>query len=115
MTKLADNRQALLEDIRLRYEQGKLSREEAMDSLGKEMAKELQNPYEALDDDWLDVCQQMMDVLGPQQNGLWPDHRQQNWEAIEAGMRRYRLRRRGWRIALAAACILLAAACWLWR
>lgn len=103
---LSEAKRKELERIEHQYREGDLSQEQAMAWLLHAVEQEIQKPYAEIDDAWIDACEQLMNSLEQPQE--WPDHRQENWEGIQAGMRKARRAVRvrvAARAAWAAACL----------
>lgn len=96
-----------LQQVQQAYQQGMLSQAQVMAWLMQAIEIELQKPDEEVDDTWIDACEQYMDLMElPSQ---WPNHRQENWAAIQASIKKATYTERfhlNWRIACAAACFI---------
>lgn len=105
---VSEARRKELERIEHQYREGDIAQEQAMAWLLQAIEQEIQKPDAEIDDAWIDACEHLMDSIEQPQE--WPDHRQENWAVIQAGMRKARrdMRiRQAVRVACVAACLML--------
>lgn len=108
MATLSEARRNALDHVEYQYREGELTQEQAMAWLLQAIKQEIQKPDAEIDDAWIDACEQLMDSIEQPQE--WPDHRQENWAAIQTGMRKARRDariRQAVRVACVAACLML--------
>lgn len=105
---LSEAKRRKLEHIEHQYREGDITQEQAVAWLLQAIEQEIQKPDAEIDDAWIDACEQLMDSIEQPQE--WPDHRQENWAVIQAGMRKARRDtriRQAVRVACVAACLVL--------
>ena len=107
---LSKAQQDKLDELRRQLAEGELTRAEAADLLETEIYAALGTPDQPADNAWLDACSDMMAEMDAEQSTAWPDHQQQNWEAIRKVIRKEEHRRRfPWKqlVAVAASIVLV--------
>lgn len=107
---LSKTQQDKLDELRRQLAEGELTRAEVADLLETEIYAALGAADQPADNAWLDACSDMMAEMDAEQSAAWPEHQQQNWEAIRKAIRKEKRRRRfPWKqlVAVAASVVLV--------